>query len=354
MAISPTRNLVTVFDSGSNSVFAVNTVTEANIGRVQLPGPTQSMIIPSAAQTGYAAVPSASVQGYTGVGAIEVMNLAGAITTSIAVPNAQTVIADGTGSHLIVFNGSDSIFVISPGAAVPPVDLSCASAPNLVCTIVPGFDQPVYGIVSGSTAYIMNCGPECGGTTASVAVFDLATLTVTATIPVDGATWGLLNNGSTLYVSGNSPSNSACTGQTTAAQKCGRLDVVDLNSGTVTNRYAITDGYHDRMDMSSNGQLYIGSHDCTNIGNINNPSGEVRGCLSILNTTNNSILIPPATGDVTGLQGFSSRYIEYVAEGGSLRVYDTTRNVPLVNDFLPQGTINIVGNVTDIKAIDFF
>jgi hypothetical protein len=37
------------------------------------------------------------------------------------------------------------------------------------------------------------------------------------------------------------------------------------------------------------------------------------------------VVIPPDNGDVTGLQSFAStRYVEYVAEGGRLRVYDTT------------------------------
>jgi hypothetical protein len=57
---------------------------------------------------------------------------------------------------------------------------------------------------------------------------------------------------------------------------------------------------------------------------------------------------------VNGLQGFTTRDVEYVAEGGSLRVYDTLTDVLLINDFLPEGNINIVGYVGDIKAIDFF
>ena len=57
---------------------------------------------------------------------------------------------------------------------------------------------------------------------------------------------------------------------------------------------------------------------------------------------------------MNGLQSFTSREIEYVAEGGSLRVYDTTRDILLINDYVPEGTINIVGYVGDVKAIDFF
>jgi hypothetical protein len=355
MAMSPTRNIVGAFDASSNNVYAVNTFTEADIGNVRLPAPTSSMVFPTASPTGYAAIPSATVNGFSLLGAVDIMNFTAGVLTTIAVNNAQTVIANGAGTELLVFsNDSNSVTVLSPGNAVPPVDLSCyTNPPNAVCAIVPGFDRPVYGIVNGTTAYVLNCGPQCGGTQASVAVFDLSTLTITSTIPVDAATWALLS-GSTLYVAGTPPTNNACTGQTTAATTCGRLDIVDLPSGTVTGSAVITDGFHDRMDLNVSGQIFIGSHDCTNIGNVSNPSGEVRGCLSIFNVANNSVLIPPDNGDVNGLQGFTGRQVEYVAEGGALRVYYTVTDTLLINDFLPQGTIDIVGYVGDVKAIDFF
>ena len=233
--------------------------------------------------------------------------------------------------------------------------MSCyTNPPNSVCSIVPGFDRPVFAVVNGSTAYVMNCGPQCGGTQASVAILDLSTLTITGTIPVDAATMAFLS-GSTLYVAGTPAlaANNAC-GQGTAATICGRLDVVDLGSGTVTSTAVITDGFHDRMDMTTGGQLFIGSHDCTNIGDVNNPSGEVRGCLSIYKVADGSVLVPPDNGNVYGLQGFISRNVEYVAEGGALRVYDTTKDILLINDFVPQGTINLTGFIGDVKAIDFF
>ncbi|MGO9087829.1 MAG: hypothetical protein ACLP6G_16140 [Terriglobales bacterium] len=364
MAISPTRNIVMAFDRSSNSVYAVSTTMENNLGHVQLLGPTTSMLIPTATAIGYAAVPTASVNGYSFVGAVEAMNLSGgAIITTIAVTNAETVVSNSTGTQLLVFsNDSDSMTVLSPSVAVPPVDTSCfTNPPNGVCTIVPGFSRPVYAVISGSTAYIMNCGLQCGGSQqASVAVFDLESLTITNTVPVDAATWAYLS-GSTLYVAGTSPTNNDCAGQTwgippqpTSATHCGRLDTVDLNSLTVTNTYKISDGYHDRMDMSVNGQLFIGSYDCTNIGNANNPSGEVRGCLSILNTMNGQVLAPAQNGDVDGLQSFTSRYVEYVAQDGNLVVFDTLFDAPLITDFIPDGMIDVVGYVGDVKAIDFF
>jgi len=367
MAISPTRNLLVAFDASSNTVFPVNTVTDAGLGSVHLPGPTSSMVVPTANQVAYAAVPTATVNGYSFIGALEVLNLAaGSITTTIAVTNAQTVVADSTGTEFLVFsNDSNSVTVIYPANAVPPVDTSClTNPPNSVCSIVPGFDRPVNAVISGGTAYILNCGAECGGVQASVQTLDLATLAVGTPVPVNGATVGLLS-GSKLYVAGKGTATgplcaSITNAATTAATFCGTLDIVDLN--TMTDPYfnnpsteiAISDGYHDRIDLTVNGQLYLGSHTCTNVGNVNNPVGEVRGCLAIFNTTNNSVIFPPDNGDVNGLQGFTQRNVEYVAEGGRLRVYDTTRNILLINDFLPQGTINIVGYVGDVKAIDFF
>ena len=372
MAISPTRGVLAAFDAGSNSVVGVQTATESGLGHVQLPGPTSSLIVPTASPLGYAAVPSATVSGYSFLGAVESLNLSGGgIITTIAVTGAQTVVPNSDGTQLLVFSNdtnpavANSVTVLSPTLTVPPVDTSCVTnPPNAVCTIVPGFDRPVYAVVSGTTAYIFNCGAECGGTQASIQTLDLGTFAVGTPVPVNGATWGLLN-GTTLYVVGNgTPTGQPCASlplaAPTAATYCGTLDILNVSSMTDTyynnpaSEIAIPDGYHDRMDMSADGQLFVGSYDCTNVGNANNPSGEVRGCLAIYNTTNNKVIFPPDNGDVGGFQSFTSREIEYVAEGGFLRVYDTTKDILLINDFIETGTINIVGYVGDVKAIDLF
>ena len=352
MTLSPTRATLLAFDSGTNTVQVVDTRTETNIGKVQLPGPTTSIVIPVTTRIGYAAVPTAANNLFTSPGGIVVMNIgSGGTTTTIGVPKAQTVVSNPNGTQLLVFSSdSDFVSVVSPGLAVPPVDQGCDTAPNTVCTIVPGFDRPVFAIWNGNTAYVLNCGAECGGTQASVQVLDTATMTPGPPLPVDGATFAFLK-GTTLYVAGTSPVNNACTGQKTAATICGRLSIVDLGSMTVTASVVITDGYHDRMDMSSNGRLFIGARTCTNIGNINNPSGEVRGCLSIFDTMvpgNTTAAVPSDNGDVTGLQSFTSYNKEYVTEGGNLRIYDTTKNT------LQKHQIAIVGDAVDVKAIDFF
>ncbi|HVR22975.1 MAG TPA: hypothetical protein VMU26_06605 [Candidatus Polarisedimenticolia bacterium] len=346
METSPERAILLAFDSATNKVEVVSTTKETLTGSIQLPGPTTSIAVPQS-DVGFAAVPTAPLIG-SPPGAVVQMNLAsGGVTATISVPNAQTVISNSSATQLLVFsNDSDAVTIVSP---------LLVSTGSPVTVSVPGFDRPVYGFYSGSSAYILNCGAECGGTQASVQILNLATTppTAGALVPVDGATIGFLS-GSTLYVAGNSPANSLCTGETTAAKTCGRLDTVDLGSMTVTNSAVITDGYHDRIDMGLNSQLFIGAHTCTNVGNVNNVTGEVRGCLSIYNVNNKTVVIPPDNGDVTGLQSFTTRYVEYVAEGGNLRVYDTITDVLLDTDFISTGTITITGVITDVKAVDFF
>lgn len=373
LAITPSRNLVAAFDASTNTVYAVDTSTkEPTVGSVRLQGPTISMVMPTTFPVGYAAVPTATVPGFSFVGAVDVMNFSTNSILTIAVPSAEMVVSNTTGSQVLAFsNGSDAITVLSPSAAAPPVDTSCiipSSSPACVIVSDPRLSRPVNAVINGSTAYIMNCGFECGGSQqASVAVFDMTSLTVTATVQVNGATDALLN-GTTLYVIGTgTPTGQTCSSLTnsinpkTAATYCGTLDIIDLT--TLTDPYfnnpggeiAIPDGYHHRIDFTQDGQLFVGSYGCTNVGNVNDPVGEVRGCLAIYNTVKNVLVIPPDNGDVGGFQGFTSRYREYVAEGGNLRVYDTTKDILFINSqYLPTGSIDVIGYVGDVKAIDFF
>jgi hypothetical protein len=364
MAISPNRTTVIAFDSATNSAEIANTATEAQTGIIPLGGPTTSMVVLNTG-FGYAAVPSASFAAGPSPGAVVVMNLAVpvGIAATISVPNAQTVVSSPDGTQLLVFSGESQISHVV--TVLYPLLVNTSTPATVTLS---GFDSPVYGVFSadGSTAYILNCGAQCGGTQASVQILNMTTTppTVGAVIPVNGATIGFLS-GSTLYVAGKgTPTGPACASINsvpTAATYCGTLDLVNLTTmqdpyyNNPATEIAITDGYHDRIDMSVNGQLFVGAYDCSNIGNVNNPQGEVRGCLSIYNTTNGSVVIPPDNGDVTGLQSFTTRDVEYVAEGGNLRVYDTLIDSLLPpNDFIQTGTILITGQIIDVKAIDFF
>jgi len=347
MAVFPNKKFTLVFGASNNSITVVSNAQEAvsQSAPIPLPASTESMFVWIDNLTAYAAVPNAPVTGQP-LGAVEVLNLsAGIISAKLPVPGAHYIVQSHNGNRILVLgDNSDVVTIIAPsliGTSMNPLTPVCC------------FDHPVWGVFSSddTTAYILNCGPECGGpvgTPASITVLDMNTNTAGTTVPVDGATIGLLS-GSTLYVAGTPP-GTAC-GSGTAATSCGTLSVVDVSSMTVTNTnpIIITDGYHNRMEMGAMGQIFIGARNCTNI-NIppsgSNP-GEVRGCLSIFNTTNSNVVIPPDIGDVTGIQPILNRSVVYVVENGELRIYDTTI------DKLQSKQIDIIGQAIDVKLVDF-
>jgi hypothetical protein len=217
---------------------------------------------------------------------------------------------------------------------------------------VAGFDHPVAAFFSSddSTAYVVNCGAECGGSQASVQPLDLTTTPPTpgTPVPVPAASVAMVD-GTTMYLAGTPVPASPCTGQTTAATTCGLLTVFDLTSMTVTNSadIVITDGYHNHLALGANGQLFVGARTCTEITAVN-AGDEVRGCLSIYNTQTGTVVIPPANGEVTGIQPIAKRSVVYVVQNGSLGIYDTT------TDKLQTLQItNLVGRFVDVKAVDF-
>ena len=121
---------------------------------------------------------------------------------------------------------------------------------------------------------------------------------------------------------------------------------------SVVGSVTITDGYHDRMQISQDGQLFIGSRGCSN---INISGGEVRGCLSIFNTNSSSIVIPPQNGDVTGIQPIAGRTVVYLIQNGALWIYDTTTDklqVSPTNSLNNNGQVDIVGQLFDLKLVD--
>jgi hypothetical protein len=343
LVYSQIGNTVTVVDNAKETVAAVAGSTTP-VPAITLPGLTESIAVSPFATAAYVAVPTAPVFGQN-PGAVQVLNLQnGSTTASIPIPGARFVICSPDGNHLLVFSDNSDIVTV-----ITTVLIGTNTDPRSYIT---GFDRPVWGIfTSNSSAFVMNCGAQCGGKAAGVSVLNVGASSASSTTPVSAATYGLLNN-STLYVAGTPPGSNTCAGSPTSATTCGRLSVVDTASMTVTGSAVIADGYHDRMQISQNGQLYIGSHSCTN---INISGGEVRGCLSILNTSNGGVVIPPNNGDVTGLQQITGRDIVYVIQNGALQIYDTDTNQLQVTSGNTQnndGQVDIVGQLYDVKLVN--
>jgi hypothetical protein len=357
MFLSSDRKITVVVSIDQSRLEVLNNNTEAlsTIGAIQLPGNTESVVVSADNATAYAAMPNAAVAGGGSVGAIAIVNLnSGGSPSTLPIPAVHYLAESGDGSKILAFSDqSDAVTIVSPFNIVAgQKDATCATS---VCTSVPGFDRPVFGFFSSDNtqAWILNCGPECGGTQASVQLLDLVHMTAGSATPIPGgATVGLIQN-QTLYVAGTPPagSNTCAGGPTTAATTCGRLTIVNLatlpQAAPIQPTAVIPDGYHTQIDISGDGQLFVGSRNCTNIVPAT-ARAEQRGCLAILNTNNGNLVIPPDNGDVTGMTPITNRTVFYVTEGGELRIYDTTTDkIDLLQ------SIDIFGNAVDVKLIDF-
>jgi len=361
MVVTPNRNQTLVFsgtgDQFSDNQFSlINNASESNAAHLTLPGFTESFVISPDSSTAYVAVPTAPVVGQS-PGNIKVVGLNSfTFTGEIDIPSVRYLSINNGGSRILAFStDSDTIAVVTP---------SNLGTNQPVVTYVAGFDRPVQAFFSSddTTAYVVNCGAECGGVQAGVQQLDMTNNTpgapvgacTTDPVPQCAASVALLI-GSTMYLAGtpytNGSPSQACTGQQTAATTCGLLTIFDLNTMTVTTSgITITDGYHNRIAMGANGQLFIGSRTCTEIIPTQPPpqGAEVRGCLSIYNTLTGAVVIPPANGDATGIQPIATRTVVYVIQGGSLGIYDTA------TDALQTLQItNLVGNFIDVKTVDF-
>ena len=393
MVLTPNRAETLVFSgigtpASDNQLTVISNASESAAGHVNLPGTTESFVVSPDSSTAFVAIPTAQVVGQS-PGIVEAISLnTGAVTGQVNVPAVHYLSIDNDGNRIFAFSdNSDSVAVITPSQIGVGNAVTYVGGPGI-------FDRPVAAFFSSddSTAYVVSCGAECGGTQASVQQFNLTTNRLVASVPACVPSGNLQNpcaspaagsvaliNASTMYLAGTPPlvggvPQQPCTGQTTAAQSCGLLTIVNLSTMSVINTapIVITDGYHNRIALGANGQLFIGAHTCTEVTpSISAPAGsEIRGCLSIYNTLTTAVgsapaggvLIPPANGDVTGIEPIAKRgagvaqEAVYVVQGGAVNIYDTTTNALEYNpnDSKNPGQIGgLIGNFVDVKTVDF-
>jgi hypothetical protein len=228
------------------------------------------------------------------------------------------------------------------------------------------FDRPVKAVFSadGGTAYILNCGPECGGTTASVSSMTVAPMiflvgqqsgtlpTQSAlngnTIAIPGGASNALVDSSTMYVIGQRPQQ--VQGQTLFA---GKLTVVTLPTGsttamTVAAPISISDGAPgavSRMLEADDNTLWIGMTKCTN--GVRAATGLPYGCLTMVNTSTNTATLLPYIGDATGIAGVTGLHKVYTAEGGQVYIYSTVDGSAKDNQY-----VTVTGTAYDVAYMD--
>ncbi len=185
---------------------------------------------------------------------------------------------------------------ITMNTAIPPGSVDCEPLVLPVYCVVPvagTYDRPYDAVFSsdGNSVYILNCGPECGGTTAGVTVLQEGALTVDTIptvdplsagapsplqklpvanpIPIPGGVTAALSSGTILYLAGQSLYNPSATGFLGTTPRAdglltGYLTAVNLTTYVASAPVSIADGLHTRMLFADDSTLWIGAQQCAN------------------------------------------------------------------------------------------
>jgi hypothetical protein len=220
------------------------------------------------------------------------------------------------------------------------------------------FDRPVKAVFSadGGTAYVLNCGPECGGSKASVSPLPVAPLIFllgqssgslptqstlnSSTIAIPGGASNALVDSSTLYVVGQ---------EYAGGYWGGNLTTVNLSTNKVSlPAVSISDGAPgapSRMILADDDTLWIGMTRCTS--GLRAKSNLAYGCLTMFNTSTNAVTLMPYNGDATGIAAITDLHKIYTAEGGQIYIYSTVDGTTIDNQY-----VTVTGTAIDVAYMD--
>ncbi len=318
MLIAPDRSFVLIYDDSAFNLTILNSAQETVTATMPINYHTESIVMSSDGTHAYAAVADNPEENAPS-GAVFSFDLTtGTAGAEIPVPGARRVAISNDGKSLLAFadNNSTIYYINLAGTTLTAVPIA-------------GFNQPYTAVFSSdnATAYVLNCGTECSGTVAPsvqpVAISPTAQTPGTP-LPVPGATVGWLN-GTTLYLAGNDLT------QPVGSQ--GVLTNVNVSNMTIAATTAIADGLHTKIASFDN-KLWIGSSNCT-----------TTRCLSIFDTTGNTVTIGSSTGSVTALRAAPVKNWMYVVEGGVIYQYDPTA----LTEIIPY---DVLGQAWDLALLD--
>lgn len=385
-----------VLSSTDGTLTAINYSTEASSGSVASFG-------------AYTASAAASVDGTRFAGAAQTAGLlvvsSGGASYGLNLPNVYRVaINQGNSVILATVRNSNTLYRVvrlpaSSNPIVPPGSVDCEPLLLPVFCVVPvagTYDRPsnVSFSLDGNSAYVLNCGPECGGSKASVSVLQigalqvdniptvnplspsapspLASLPVANPIPVPGGVTAALSDGYNLYLSGQSLfslNSNGTLGSTPRADGLftGYLSVMNLSSYTVGNPVSISDGTHTRMLFADDNTLWVGSSACA-VGE-RAARGQNTNCLTRVSlaasaptaqivpnvTPGGSTTVPyPNTnqnlyyyGDLTGICWVQNYHKVYTAYGGQIHAFNTSDGSEINNT-----NITVQGVALDVAYMD--
>lgn len=221
------------------------------------------------------------------------------------------------------------------------------------------FDHPIKAVFSpdGTTAYVINCGPECGGTTAGLTTIPITAssinsgstgasgiaLVAQSNIAIPNGATNAIFNADTLYVAGQQY-------QASSGLFAGFLTVVNTPANTIAGTYSISDGMHNRMVFADDNTLWIGSSQCNQGVRYQQSQAGASvqfGCITMFNTASNSATINSYKGDGTGIADVEGLHKVYTTEGGQIYIYNTTQMTELDNS-----NVTIAGTAIDCAYMD--
>ena len=374
----PEEQIGAIYGSGDGSFTLVNYAKESTIGSAaSLNGLSSSVFVSRNEAWVIAASEQANV--------LTVVNKAGGGTYSLSLPGVYHVSMNPGGTVMMAFvqNSNYAYFPRKLTAAdstslaayylthqtwpAPYVDCEPKNLPGMCLAQMQdpssglplSFDRPVKAVFSadGSSAYILSCGPECGGNASAVTILPVGPLNVTDgeqsgslptqsalnTIPVPGGASNALENASTLYVLGEQLLPDGLF--------TGNLTLLNLASSPVTagSPISVSDsapGQRTRMVLADSNTLWLGGIRCTEGERF--ATGEPYGCLTMFNTSTNTVtLIEPYQGDLTGIAAVISLNKVYVAEGGQVYIF-ATPDGSSINNFY----VTVTGTAYDVAYMD--
>ncbi len=182
----PEEQAGAVYGAGDGSYALLNYASEKQTITISLPGASSSVYISRDQRYVFAASQTAhtlTVQDRAAPSRHLFLN----------VPNIYRVSINPSGSAALVFvqdsNLVYSVYKLQTNQKVPSnaVDCEPQNLPVYCVLPVPGtFDRPTKAVFSadGTTAFVLNCGPECGGNQASVSFLPVAGIIIQSGAPI--------------------------------------------------------------------------------------------------------------------------------------------------------------------------
>jgi hypothetical protein len=408
----PEESLGYVFSSTDGSFTAINYGKEASGGSVATFAATSPSV--AAATDGSRFLGAQEVNGQLAISG-------GGSSFFLNLPNVDKVVVNrGNTVIFAMVRNSDLLYRVikvnaSSNPSFPPGSVDCQPLLLPVYCVVPvavpgqpkAFDRPsdVYFSLDGTTAYVMNCGPECGGTTAGLTLLQTGALTVDVIptvnplsptapsplsvlpvpnpIPIPGGVTVAVSDGSTLYLAGQ---QLLADGLFT-----GNLTTLNLATFTVTGKSSISDGHHSKILFADDNTLWIGAQQCAN-GERNKQSSlgvttqaANVNCLTAVKLGTSPLvpqIVPAAVagtsttvgfpntnqnqfyyGSLTGLCWVQEFHKMYTAYGGQIHAFYTGGTItskfdpavgttPALGTEIDNTNITIQGTVLDVAYMD--